>query len=289
MPIDPEEFKTRDAASYDAVADRFDYWTERVTATLAQRVVELALLSPGEHVLDVGTGSGVVAFAAAPRVAPTGRIVGIDLSEGMLEASRAKAGFREDLQFHRMDAEHLQFKPATFDAVLSLFALLHFPDPGQAIAEMARVVKPAGRVVIGIGSGRAFSWATVKRLFENRGALVAPGALDQFLASRLPHASEHESVRTGKPAPLRQLLEKAGLREVRSHSLHCTHRIETPADFWDLQITFSSTMRKRLEAAAPESVRKLRAEFLGKCATAIEKGGSLIYRNGATIYSAVRP
>ncbi len=293
MPIDSESFKSRDAGSYDGVAERFAYWTERVTTALARDLVERVQLKAGERVLDVGSGSGIVTFAAAQRVGATGRTVGIDLSEGMLRMARSKAVMPGSTEFLRMDAEHLEFAAGSFDAVLSLFALLHFPHPEIAVQEMFRVVRPGGRVAIGIGVDRKLSWINLGRLWsrfqESRHCLVAPKALDRFIASRLPHASEHETPAAPKPDPLNKLLYRAGFREIRQSSLSYTHKIETPDEFWDLQTTFSSMARKRLEGEPSEVAERLREEFLKRCVAVQEAGGQMIYRNGASVLAAVRP
>src|SRR5688572_30101410 len=124
------EFKQKDASSYDEVTAEFDRFTERFTGVIASRVVECARLHPGEQALDVGSGTGVVTFKAAARIAPHGKIVGIDLSDGMLRKAReksAQAGGTGTVSFLKMDAEALEFPDGAFDCVLSLYALRHFP------------------------------------------------------------------------------------------------------------------------------------------------------------------
>ena len=147
--------KQRDAASYDAIAAEFDFFTERISGSMATRMIELAQLEPTDHVLDIGTGTGLVALRAASLVGK-GRVIGVDHSPGMLDEARDKAqrcGTGSAVKFRRMDAEHLDFSDRSFDAVLSLYALLHFPAPLVAMQEMHRVLRPGGRIVIGVGRG----------------------------------------------------------------------------------------------------------------------------------------
>src|SRR6516164_2902240 len=111
MPgADPERFKVQDASSYDTVANDFDRFTRRFTPPIARKLVTLANLQPGATVLDVGTGTGVVALEAASRVGPGGHVIGIDLSGGMLAVARehAKRGGGTS-EFRVMDAENLAF------------------------------------------------------------------------------------------------------------------------------------------------------------------------------------
>ena len=299
MPIDPESFKVRDASSYDGVAGPFAYWTERVSSSLANRLVELAQLQSAERVLDVGTGSGVVALRAAKGLGPQGRVVGVDLSQGMLERARASANsLGNAIEFRQMDAERLDFENKSFDSVLSLFAVLHFPSAERAIREMFRVVKPGGRVVIGIGKGPSIAQFglgdALDRLREYsdlaRGKLlVAPQALDRFIAQRLPQVSEHETFGPANHPSLEQLIRQAGFRGIEQDWKGYTHIIETSQEFWDLQNTFSSVVRKRLESVPPDVITELQQEFRAKCEAVLARGGTLIYKNAALMIRAVRP
>ena len=147
--------KKIDAASYDAVAAEFDRLAERLSAPIAMRMIELAQLKPWNCILDVGTGTGLVALRVA-RLLTGGRVIGIDHSPGMIEQACAKArrsGLGEVVTFRLSDAEQLEFPDQSFDVVLSLYALFHFPEPLRALGEMYRVLRPGGHVVIGVGSG----------------------------------------------------------------------------------------------------------------------------------------
>src|SRR5262249_55210963 len=149
------DFKLADAASYDAHVGDFERFAAMLTTPLAARMIMMADISPGQRVLDIGTGTGVVALEAANAIGSQGRCVGIDLSEKMLTSARAnarRANLAERIEFKAMDAETLQFAPDSFDVVLSLFALLHFPNPAVALKEMFRVLKPGGTLVVAVGS-----------------------------------------------------------------------------------------------------------------------------------------
>src|SRR5437016_12055280 len=97
---------------FDRIAPVYDTWAGGQHARVAARLVDLAAPAKNEHVLDVGTGTGLVAHLVGPRVSP-GLVIGIDLSENMLAVARAHQ--RKNLQFVGMAAEHLVFRPQTFD------------------------------------------------------------------------------------------------------------------------------------------------------------------------------
>jgi SAM-dependent methyltransferase len=111
----------------------------------AGRVADAAGVKTGDRVLDVGCGTGVLAREAAGRVGPDGQVVGLDLNEGMLAvATRTEPR----IEWRAGDAAALPFKDASFDVVLSQFALMFFPDRGAALREMWRTLAPGGRLAV---------------------------------------------------------------------------------------------------------------------------------------------
>lgn len=102
-------------------------------------------LAPGQSVLDVGCGTGIIARTAADLVAPDGSVTGLDLNDAMLTVARR---VRPDLDWRRGDAGSLPFRDCTFDAVLSQMALMFVPDRPAAMSEMARVARPGGTVAV---------------------------------------------------------------------------------------------------------------------------------------------
>jgi SAM-dependent methyltransferase len=144
------------------------------------RVVDAARVAPGSRVLDVACGTGVLARAAAERVGPTGRVIGLDRSAGMLEVAARRA---PGIEFRRGSAESLPFPDASFDAALSQFGLMFFNDRASAIREMWRVVRPGGRVAIAVWASleETPAYRTVVALLERLfGAAVADGMRAPF-------------------------------------------------------------------------------------------------------------
>jgi SAM-dependent methyltransferase len=217
----------------------------------------------------------------------------------MLEVARAKAslaGLSQRLEFRRMDAEALELADQSFDVVLSLFALLHFPNPLVALKEIYRVLRPRGRVVIGVGSGPSlFSWVGFVHRFKClpeawltlRGRrLRAPDFLNGLVEKYFPCATPAElpewATKTlGKRHRVRGLMRAAGFTNLRSYWTGHQVCFDDPDEFWRLQVTFSSMARKRLARVPPKKVDALRKEFVQACAKVQSRGGRLAYPSGA--------
>ncbi len=130
-----------------------------------QRVLDAAGLSAGDDVLDVGCGTGILARAAAERLAGSGSVVGLDCNEGMLALARRGS---PTVTWHRGSAERLPCPDRSFDRVLSQFALMFFADQAAGVAEMARVTRPGGTVTIATWAGidQSPGYAAMVRLVE---------------------------------------------------------------------------------------------------------------------------
>jgi demethylmenaquinone methyltransferase/2-methoxy-6-polyprenyl-1,4-benzoquinol methylase len=141
---------------FDRIAGLYDRMNTVMTAGLhhqwRRRAADMAALSPGDRGLDVATGTGDLALELARRVSPGGEVVATDFSERMLELARAKANALEgdgaNVVIRTANALDLPFDDGEFDAATVGFGARNFSDLEQGLREMARVVRPGGRVVV---------------------------------------------------------------------------------------------------------------------------------------------
>ena len=301
-------FKVEDAASYDSVVDDFDLLTNRYTAPIAGQVIAMANIHPGDRVLDVGCGTGVLTFLAARNAGTQGHVVGIDLSDGMLAKAKTLAlaePHRDRIEFVKGDAEHMQFPDGGFQSVVSLYALRHFPDPEQALREMFRCSAPGSQTLVAVGSAPptfsgAFFKAGVRVLSDRVLALAgrapfhAPAFLDRLIREKLstPGDSEHASWTHGVKqyaGTVATLMQRVGYDNIQSAWMGHAAMLASVDDFWTLQVTLSSFARKRMQMASPAEYKTLRGAFDELCGRQLSRGGGLVYKSGALVTTGSHP
>lgn len=146
------EARPGSGAMFDAIAPRYDLLNRAISLGLDQRwrsrLIEAVDPRPGHRVLDLATGTGDVGLMLARRF-PGAEVVGLDPSPRMLEVARQKAlSAGLGVSFIEGDAERLPFDDASFDGSVMAFGIRNVPDRPRALREMARVVRPGGRVAI---------------------------------------------------------------------------------------------------------------------------------------------
>jgi demethylmenaquinone methyltransferase/2-methoxy-6-polyprenyl-1,4-benzoquinol methylase len=136
---------------FDRIAKRYDLMNLLISVfqepRWRRRLVDRARLEPGQAALDVASGTGKVAADLADRTGPYGRVLGVDLSPGMIDVAKARFGGRPGLDFTVGDALGLPTEDATFDAATIAFGMRNLPDYRRGFEEMARSVRPGGRVL----------------------------------------------------------------------------------------------------------------------------------------------
>jgi ubiquinone/menaquinone biosynthesis C-methylase UbiE len=200
------------------------YMVPAVFAPLAARVLEVAGSQPGERVLDAACGTGIVARRATALVGVHGQVVGLDLSPGMLAVARAVAEQeRVTIDWREGRVEALPFPDGGFDLVVCQHGLQFASDPPVAVAEMRRVLRADGRLVVSVQQ------PLDRHPFDRR--------LDTVLQKRLDVAALRDIYALSADDELRALLADAGLRNIEVNPITIAARYPDPQQYLTLRLT----------------------------------------------------
>ena len=215
--------KSRTPAMFDSIAHRYDLLNHILSFNVDRRwrreLVAWARVAPKENVIDVATGTADVAIEFAKRTAAS-KVVGVDPSSGMLDVGRekvARSAHSGRIALLEGDALALPFEDRSFDVATIAFGLRNLPDYVRGIQEMARVLRPAGRLLVldfvplrgaKLLAHRAYM-ATLLPLAG--GAVSGYGTAYRYLVSSIRNFMDEKSVR--------QLLTSAGLARVEARSM----------------------------------------------------------------------
>ncbi len=255
------------ASAFESAASGYDDAFSAATAITA-----------GERVLDVGCGAGGTTVAAARRAGPAGDALGVDLSAPLLEVARARARAEGigNARFLQADAQVHPFPTAGFDVVISRTGAMFFGDPVAAFTNLARAVRPGGRMVL-------LAWQSLDRN-EWLTAPVAALAAGREIPTPPPHAPGPFAF--GDPDRVRDLLGSAGWADVRCTDVQAplryggdveeAHQLVSGLMSWLLADLDDERRRQALE-----DLRRSLQEHLGP--------GGVRYRSAAWLVTARRP
>ncbi|MBI5379021.1 MAG: methyltransferase domain-containing protein [Nitrospirae bacterium] len=265
MPqIDPQQFIETQRLDWNRVAPAWDKWDvliDRNMTFINYRLIGDARLRPGEQVLDLGCGTGYPALLAAQAVGGNGRVLGLDLAEGMLAVARrrARALGLSNVEFLAGDVTRLSSEPATFDAVISRFCLMFLPDISKAAGEIARVLKPGGYLAAAVWSAP-----------ENNPFISIPmNVLKAYLTLPPPDPEQPGIFRLARPGDLLGMAERAGLRGLTdeewigesvydSADEYFSSLMEMAAPLQPLFAELSSEQKKQAESAIKRAAESYR-------------------------------
>jgi len=149
--VDPKRYKETERQNWDSVAHGWEKWWKTIeigAGKVSRRLIELAAIKIGSKVLDVATGIGELAIAAAREAGNSGQVLATDISSEMLSIARQRAinaGFQYEIEFKQGDAEKIDLPVSTFDAALCRFGLMFLPDLSTGLSNIYRSLVTSGR------------------------------------------------------------------------------------------------------------------------------------------------
>jgi len=252
--LELSEHKQKVARVYNLAAAGYDRPALRFFPVIAERLVELARIRAGENVLDAGTGTGMAALAAAEQVGLSGRVIGVDIGEEILNQAFQKLdlGAQSPIAFLLGDMEHLEFPDGCFEAVLSASSLFFLPDMPSGLNEWKRVLKPGGRMAVSGYGGSAFR--PLSDLFEAR--IRSYGV--QLAAPVRPFSWQ----RLTEPEQCLSLFRNAGLENIEVFSEQLGYQLNYADEWWD--IVWNSGFRGSVSQLTPEQLEQFKGEHLAE-------------------------
>lgn len=221
------------AAIFDRVADTYDRVGVPWFTPIAKHLVDLAAPRPGERVLDIGCGRGAALFPLAEAVGPTGHVTGIDLSAGMIEATRTDVTDRglTNVDLQLADASAPDLAVGDYDLVVASLVVFFMPDPLAALTAWRTLLAPTGRLAITTFGPRDPRWEAIDATFR---PYLPPQLIDARTAGATGPFASDEAVEA--------LVGAAGFIDVRTSSFD-VDTVLTDAEHW---YTFSRSHGQRV-------------------------------------------
>ena len=266
--LDLDAFNAFEESGWEGAAGDYSSYLAAVTAEFAEPLLDAAGVTAGTDVVDVATGPGVVAGAASRRGA---KVFGVDISESMV---RLAAERQPECEFVRGDAESLPFRDGSYDAAVCGFGLLHVGRPERAAAELARILRPGGRVALTV-------WNVPARSRLHGVVLEAIAEIG---------AKPPDDVPAGPPlfhfaddAEFAALLEGAGFGDVRISVVEHDHVPPSADALWEGILGGAVRLRRTVVDQGPDVQARIRAAFDRRLA---DEGGAV--RVSAKLAAGVR-
>jgi ubiquinone/menaquinone biosynthesis C-methylase UbiE len=232
---------------FDCAASQYGERSCSFFSYFGRQLVEQVPVTVNWQALDIATGKGAVLFPLAEKVGPSGRVVGIDISEQMLKETSIAAQKRDIdwIDLLQMDAEQLDFPDNSFDAVFCGFALFFFPTLSKALSEFKRVLKPEGFLAVSI-------WGNDSEL----------DALVNKEINRLGNTTSLTISPLCSAQALQQALELADFKNIKIVEETKEFLHNTPEEWWHSLWTHGT--RAKLEQLSPKQLSDLRERILNK-------------------------
>ena len=244
-------------------------------------MVELLDPQPGQTVLEIAAGPGVTGFQLLPRIQPGGALISTDAAPEMVDVARRRAAelALEGVSFAVEDAANLSFEDDSVDALLCRFGIMLVPDTARTAAEMARVVRPGGRVVLAVwASSRLNPWMTA----TGRAALEL-GLTDP------PDRDAPGPFRLADEEQLRSVVLGGGLEIQVAEDVPVSWAAGSLAEWWDVSRDTSRMLTQLLARLSDGQAATLRRAAEAHLEEYVAADGSLTVPGVARVVQAVAP
>lgn len=275
--LTPQQHKQAIAKLFSRVADGYDSPALRFFPFCADKLVSKVAPRPGQKVLDVATGTGVVAISMAQALLPGGRVVAIDLSEKMLDrtAFHARKMGLENIDIFDMDGAILDFKRDYFDTIACSYGLFFMPDIDAALLEWKRVCKPGGKIIFTSFDVKAF--VPLRDLFlddlERLGAKLPEGRT--FMADQLNSAERCSDA-----------LDRNGFEKIQIDNEQLGYHLSSADDWWE--IIWNSGYRALIDLLPSDQLGNFKVKHLREVDKLVTEKG--IWLPVDTLFSqAIKP
>jgi SAM-dependent methyltransferase len=246
MGIDPLAFNAFEAAGWQKKAAPYDAFFARVTGRIVDPLLAAVGAGAGTRLLDVASGPGYVAAAAARQGA---QVTGVDIAPAMIEFARRS---HPEIDFRPGDAEALPFADGSFDAVVSNFGILHLGRPEQAAAEFARVLTAGGSIAMSVWDAPVR--ARLVGVFVD--AMTEAGATPPAEIPVGPPFFQFSDDDT-----FAGLLAGAGLVDVAVETIEFIHQVPSSSALWDGLLDAAVRTTAAIQGQPPDVQARIRAAF----------------------------
>jgi ubiquinone/menaquinone biosynthesis C-methylase UbiE len=251
--FNPDEFKAQQREMWDNAAAGWQTWwetIERRAQKVSNKLVELAEVQPGDKVLDIATGIGEPAVTAARRVKPNGKVLAIDISSQMLLIAKTRAkslGLDDIIEFRESDGEKIDLPDSTakFDAILSRWGLMFFPNLSATLVKIREMLVINGRLSAAVWSAPSkVPWLD-----------LAFASVRKQINAPAPPPSTPGPFALADIDGLKQSFSQAGFKDIKINTFQITFEFDSPESYTKLHQQTATRIHAML-ANQTEEVKK---------------------------------
>jgi SAM-dependent methyltransferase len=275
MMAGSSEFRDKQREAWNEIAVGWGKWDRNLMEWLkpvGDKILELAKLEDGDTVLDVATGSGEPGLTAAKKVG-TGRVVGLDISKAMVDIALENAKRRgiKNYEARLYSSSEIPFDSNSFDAVVSRFGLMFFPDITAGLKEMMRVLKPKRRLAVSV-------WGPPNENMKN----IMQVLTDQLGLPEPPPGTPNP-YRCSESGRIHSLLDDSGLHNVGQADVTTRRIYESVARFWEYYLDTNPIIARKFNEV-DEGTRKVAERKVNDILSSVSnQRGELVFNNVAWV------